>query len=253
MELVLCLRVGFLHRRGKATTFGHVCKALGVQFDLAKSDVGLMTVCNTEARRQELVEQILKAVERMALDRQETLSLWGRPGFADSFLHGRLGKLVLKHSVDHAYGPSRRLEPNLVTSLKAMAERLQSSKPRVVTSFECEQWCIYTDASFEQSTFTGGLGGVLVNEQTEVCAWFGICLDESTCISLDADCKGTIIYELELLATVLATCVWCQERSEILHGIFGYNDGVRFSSIRTVASAWCDGSAFDGVSTASGS
>ena len=105
--LVLCLRVGFLHRRGKATTFGHVCKALDVQFDLAKSDVGLMTVCNTEARCQELVEQILKAVERMALDKQETLSLRGRLGFADSFLH----------SVDHAYGPSRRLEPNLVTSL----------------------------------------------------------------------------------------------------------------------------------------
>ena len=88
--------------------------------------------------------------------------------------------------------------------------------------------------------FTGGLGGVLVNEQTEVCAWFGICLDESRCISLGGDCKGTIIYELELLATVLATCVWCQERSEILHGIFGENDSVRFSSIQTVASGVMD-------------
>ena len=156
-------------------------------------------------------------------------------GFADSFLHGRLGRLLLKHLVDHAYGPTKRLDAGLIYSLKAIALRQQEAKPRLVTAFECKQWLLYTGACFEQSTSNGGLGGVLANENTEVSAWFGLALDARTCNSLGAQPKGTTTYELELLAAVLAADLWYKDDSEALHVVFGDNDSVRFSLIRASA------------------
>jgi hypothetical protein len=126
----------------------------------------------------------------------------------------------------------KRLDAGLIYSLKAIALRLQEAKPRLVTAFECKQWLLYTGACFEQSTSNGGLGGVLVNENTEVCAWFGLALDARTCNSLGAQPKGT---ELELLAAILAADLWCKDDSEALHVVFGNNDSVRFSLIRASA------------------
>ena len=118
----------------KATSFSNLCKALGVQFDFSRSEQGLLHVCNTEARREELVQQIGLAIQMRCLDKQETLALRGRLRVADSFLHGRLGKLVLKQLVDHAYGTSTSLDKSLVVPLKAVAERLTSARARVVSS-----------------------------------------------------------------------------------------------------------------------
>lgn len=233
MELVFRLTGWVYAEEGsKATQFDVLCRALGVQFDFNKSEAGLMYVSNTESRRLELVEQITTILERGTMEKQETLSLRGRLGFADSFIHGRVGKLLLKNLVDHAYGVSSRLDANLQLSLRAMLGRLSSSKPRKVTSMQLEQWFVYTDASFEQSSLTGGLGGVLVDSTSKVCAWFAVQVSSETCLSLGAADKGTIIFDLELLATVLATAIWCSGDGEALHVIFGDNDGVRFSLIR---------------------
>eukprot|EP00435_Cladocopium_sp_Y103_P058226 s2737_g20.t1 len=236
MEMIFLLTGWVFAQDGKkATNFSNICAALGVQFDFSRSESGLLAVCNTQARRDELVGQIVNAINRGWMDKQETLALRGRLGFADSFLHGRLGKLVLKHLVDHAYGVSRLMEDSLVNSLKAMAERLRVSKPRTVSASACQQWFLFTDASFEPESFSGGLGGVLVNEVSEVVEWFGIHLNEDVCTLLGAKEKGTIIYELEMLATVLATSLWCGDETENVHVIFGDNDSVRFSLIRACA------------------
>ena len=140
--------------------------------------------------------------------------------------------MLLKNLVDHAYGVSSRLDANLKLSLRAMLGRLGSSRPRKVTSMQLEQWFIYTDASFEQTSVTGGLGGVLVDSASRVHAWFALEVSSETCLLLGAADKGTIIFDLELLATVVATAVWCSREGEALHVIFGDNDGVRFSLIR---------------------
>ena len=64
----------------KATSFSSLCKALGVQFDFSSSGKGLLSVCNTDARREELIQQILQALDRGWIEKQETLSLRGRLG-----------------------------------------------------------------------------------------------------------------------------------------------------------------------------
>jgi len=56
------------------------------------------------------VQQILLAIERGFLEKQEAFMLRGGLGFADFFVHGRLGKLVLKRLIDHAYGRTKVLD-----------------------------------------------------------------------------------------------------------------------------------------------
>ena len=95
------------------------------------------------------------------LSKAEALVLRGKLGFADSFVHGRLGALVLKKLAEHAYGKTSKLDGDLRVSLRAMALRLSTAGPRGVSSAIVKCWHIFTDAAFEQRAKTGGLGGVL--------------------------------------------------------------------------------------------
>lgn len=63
-------------------------------------------------------------------------------------------------------------------------------------------------------------------------AWFSAYVDGDMCQLLGAAEKRTIIYELELLATVVATDLWYEDSCTDLHVHFGDNDGVRFSLFR---------------------
>lgn len=233
MELLFKLTGWVFAQEGKkATNFDVIGKGLGVQLDFNRSESGLLRVCNTEERRVELVKQLRSAVARGSLEKQETLMLRGRLVFADSFMHGRLGKLVLKRLIDHAYGCSKIIDDDLKCALVAMAQRLEDAKPREVTAFQVEQRFMYTDASYEGEVRTGGLGGVLIDQSGDVVQWFGLAVEQEVCDALGAQEKGMIIYELELLSAVLATALWSDGRHDKLFVHFGDNDGVRFSLIR---------------------
>ena len=188
---------------------------------------------NTETRKEELVQQLGAALESGVLDKQTCLVLRGRLGSADIFIHGRLGKLVLKRLSDHAYGRSKRIDEELRSALEAMVERLKHAPPRSITAGSFQQWFIYTDASFGTDDRCGGLGGVLIDINCHVVAWFGLVLDQDFCVSLGALEKGTIIYELELLAAVLAIDLWYDDNCTDFHVHYGEDDGVRFSLIRS--------------------
>lgn len=83
----------------------------------------------------------------------------------DSFLRGRLGKLVLKKQIDHAYSRQKILDGDTCHALLAMKVRLESGKPVEVIEAELKQSFIYTDAAYEQDGKTGGIGAVFVNEE----------------------------------------------------------------------------------------
>ena len=88
----------------KSTTFSSICKALGVEFDFSRSEHKILQVANTESRRMELMEQLKEALQKGKLSKPECLVLRGRLGFADSFLHGRIGKLTLKRLITRMEG-----------------------------------------------------------------------------------------------------------------------------------------------------
>ena len=164
MELIFMLTGWDYATEGKkATDFGDICNALGVTFDLRESSDGILKVQNTQKRIDELIESITKVLKCERLDRHDTLKLRGRLGFADGFLHGRLGSLTLKRLIDHAYGSSSMLDESLANVLGWMMERLKTAKPKRVDAGTVREWCIFTDASY--TSLTPGLQG------WEACWW----------------------------------------------------------------------------------
>ena len=88
MELVFMLTGWKFDMDGKkATSFGTVCKALGVQFDLSSSGKRVLAVKNTEQRIEDLLSMIHATLKADELGKQDALILRGKLGFADSFLH----------------------------------------------------------------------------------------------------------------------------------------------------------------------
>ena len=135
MELVFLLTGWFYAKEGKkATVFGSICKALGVQFNFHRPKDFLMHVENTEACKKEICGVVGAALEIGRLGKAESLILRGKVGFADSFIHGRLGALTLKKLSEHAYGRTSKLSPDVTTALQAMSLRLKVAGPRMVTS-----------------------------------------------------------------------------------------------------------------------
>ena len=233
MELVFLLTGWLFAMDGKkCTTFGNVCKALGVEFDLTKSGERVLAIRNTEQRMEDLLTTIASTLQSGSLGKHEALALRGRLGFADSFLHGRLGALLLKQLSDHAYGRTTRMSNELVLALNMMAHRLKVGRPRVITARPLQQWFVYTDAAYEPDTKSGGIGAALFSCQGECIAWFGFQLCEEQCNFFGASAKNTIIYELELTASILALDFWASRMKDGLQICFGDNDGARFSLIR---------------------
>ena len=121
MELFFMLTGWKFDMHGKkATSFGTICQALGVQFDLSSSGERVLAVKNTEQRVDDLLSMIHATLKAGELGKQDALILRGKLGFADSFLHGRLALMVLKQLSEHAYGRSAKLRDELKVGLQVM-------------------------------------------------------------------------------------------------------------------------------------
>lgn len=175
----------------------------------------------------------------LALAKQDALVLRGKLGFADSFLHGRLGLMVLKQLSDHAYGRTSKLSDELNLGLRVMSQRLAAPIPRVVSAQAIQQWFLFVDAAYEPDLVSGGLGAAIFDEKCECLGWFGLPLDEQKCLRLGAGSKQTIIYELEMLAAILGLDFWAERMRDGLQVCYGDNDGARFSLIRGASMSPC--------------
>ena len=101
-----------------------------------------------------MILKISEVLTRGTLTKHEALALRGRLGFADSFLHGRLGKLVLKQILEHAYSRKKELDSDTCQALMAMKTRLDKGQPMTVSENNLRQWFAYTDAAFERGSCT---------------------------------------------------------------------------------------------------
>ena len=128
-----CLEFVFLFagweyaKDGKKTTeFSSLCAALGVAFDLHDSKDGILEVRNIEKRQ--------KVIQHRTLNRHEALKMKRKLGFAYGFLHGRVGALVLKRLVDHAYSFTNSVDDELAAALGLMVDGLRCAGPNRVDS-----------------------------------------------------------------------------------------------------------------------
>ena len=142
---------------------------------------------------------------------------------------------MLKLLVDHSYSPGVAIDSVLQLALVFMKEGLLRGKPREIGSKLMPNLFPFTDASYEPSTKTGGLGAVLVDDGGFLYEWFGLRLNDDACKVFGSEKKDTIIYELEMVAAVFAFQIWGKLVSSGLQIWFGDDDSVRFAFIRGFA------------------
>ena len=235
MEMLFLLTGWSFARDGKkATAFGRHCEALGVHFDLESSGDCILRVNNTSKRVEEICDQIQLVFREKKMDKKLALQLRGRLGFADTYLHGRFGALLMKHLIDHAYGSTTQVSDELFHVLTALFIRLRDNKAKEVkVSLTDHRYVLYTDASYENGT--GGIGGVLIDSCGNVVSWFGHQLTARVCKALGSDDKATLIYELELVAAIFGLTIWSEVIKDHCTILFVDNEGVRFTIIKASA------------------
>ena len=235
MEMLFLLTGWAFARDGKkATAFNRHCEALGVHFDLESSGDHVLRINNTTKRVAEICDQIQLVFREKKMDKKLALQLRGRLGFADTFLHGRFGALLMKHLIDHAYSSSTAVSEELFHVLTALFIRMRDNKAKEVKVSSSEyKYILYTDASYENGT--GGIGGVLIDSSGRVASWFSHQLTEKICLALGAGDKATIIYELELVAAIFGLTIWSEAIRDHCAILFVDNEGVRFTIIKASA------------------
>jgi hypothetical protein len=70
-------------------------QALGVVINVSALQNGLVTIGNTESRRNELIQSLLEILKERRLTRHEALKLRGRLQFAAGNIFGRVAKRAL--------------------------------------------------------------------------------------------------------------------------------------------------------------
>ena len=111
-----------------------------------------------------------------------------------------------------------------------------SNKPRTVTAVTQQVWFMCTDACFDMSAGTGGLGGVLVDPQGSPVSWFCHSMDSHFCQQYMREEQQHAIGELESLAVLAGLRLW-QVQLESKHCVcFIDNQGSRFAILKGYSS-----------------
>ena len=183
--------------------FGFVTRALGVQIDLSDCRIGLVKICNTMSRRQELEQLIDKILSSPSVSGSVLTSLRGRLQFCDNQIFGRLASLKLKVLSSYCDRKSRvRVDATLREALVFLKEHVVQGPDRVVHCAFRNCFHVYSDASFESNG--GGVGALAYNANGLLLSWLGEELSNDVMDIINPDGKGTLIYELECYAAVMS-------------------------------------------------
>ena len=128
------------------------------------------------------------------------------------------------------------MDEEVTFALQLILDRLKTAGPKRVCKSSVAEWFVFTDAAYEVEQCSGGLGAVLVSSDATCRSWFGLKLTEAHCELFGAKNKGTIIYELELLAACLSMELWRDFLVDAFPVLYVDNDSVRHALVRGVAS-----------------
>ncbi|CAK9042136.1 unnamed protein product [Durusdinium trenchii] len=197
----------------KSSAMGASISALGVIVDLEKSSEGVLTS-------------------------HSAASLKGRLGFAEGQLFGRATRRLINELGQHALRPPKnnKLSESTKRALEMVADQVLTSAPRIADSDTGEVYYIFTDASFESETKSGGIGGVLINGNATVEQWFGDLVTKDFCKSFMAEEQKQAIGELESFAVLVALHLWGKILARKHVVIFLDNEGCRYLILKGYAS-----------------
>ena len=191
--------------------FSSSFQALGIQVELDRFNLGVITFANTAKRASELIGVIDAVLTKGSMSQAESLRLRGRMQFAEGQVFGRIGRLCLREITRHAFeGSTDVLGHDCKEAFEMFRELLSQNRPRELALSAAQPWFIFTDASYEPSAkhWRCCLGGILYDANGKAVEFFSFGLSREHMNCLGADRKRTIIFEAELLAILVALDIW---------------------------------------------
>lgn len=234
-RLLLCsdFWIGFLQKKAtKPSLLTCTVRPLVLFFDLSLASTGKALICNTESRRMELCEELLRVVSEGRLAAKQAQRLRGRMQFAESQLFGRTGKRCLRVLADFSEGRRSVLTCKDKFFLQTFRSFLEANVPREVQALSPENVLVFTDACYEAGhpTWPCGLGGVLfAGGQVR---FFSLEVDSELRKLLGEGVKRQIIFEVETLAAIISADLWQGEFGNKRVVLFVDNEGTKFSLLK---------------------
>ena len=148
------------------------------------------------------------------------------------------GKAALQEVSAHAFRSPfvRTLNDRLRSALKVLQVKLDEGKPRQVSMRALETIVVLTDPCFS-SDFSGGGGGVLINRDGVLKAWYRLRLPSQLVRRFMKDDQEVAIAELEALAALVAVQLWLNDLAS-RHVVFCLdNEVARFGFIKGCSNA----------------
>ena len=236
-ELIFGLTGWIFAKEGaKHVSFSQVVSVLGISIDLSHSKDGRCLFANTEKRISELKQSLSKCLEEGTLSKAMSLQLRGRLGFCESQIFGRVGNLAMKSLIDHAYRVpfKKTIDGRCKQDILRLLDRLEHQGPRVVNGESSRVWILFTDASFEpgKDQALAGLGAVLYDGLGNPVSQFSKMFSSAQIAQLQSIDRKTPIFELEVLALVLALVLWKETIAGAQVVCYLDNNGARDSAIK---------------------
>lgn len=213
---------------GKAMPFSDTLDCLGVSINLKEVQSGVVKISNTEDRKKEISESLAKHLNSKHMSSADAQKLRGRMQFAENQIFGRQARRCLKGVSEHLHTGRPTMDHELCNMLIRFAEYLKQGRPREVRLFTRETWIIFTDASYEKnSDVPVGIGCVSVNPSGVPVRFIQEMPRGDLLRALGHEEKGTIIFEAEMFALLLAMRQWKDFFSGRQLVIYVDNDAVR--------------------------
>ena len=235
------LGIDFARDGDKAGDFGETFKALGLLIDLSEFQSGVVRIGHTESRRQELLSQIEVHLEQGCLKPKDAERLRGRLQWYDTFLFGRVANYAMSVISKRAISCSLsgNLDPPLKRSLLFPKERVLVSQPVRLTKEAGKTYFIFTDGAVEPTADGNGVvasvGGILYNADGVAEAFFS---EQVPQLIMDMFLKHSShpIFEVELLAVVVAAHVWAQALANTYIVFYIDNEAAKSTLIKSHSS-----------------
>lgn len=209
-----------------------MCKVLGVQFDFKMSGEGLSVVTNTSDRVKELCEVLDEVLNAGSLTRGDGEKLRGRLLFASGQLFGRKARNLVRKLSKHVQSNCKGLSDETVVALKNIRTILTQNLPRRIKGQLSSHLHFYVDASYDDRGYSG-IGGVVYDEYGNMLGFFSEEVSSDLINAIKQDGQVTIIQELEMLALVTATEMWCPKWNHHRFVAFTDSESVRHSFLKS--------------------
>ena len=174
MSLLFDLLGWSFDREGpKADTFSSEVASLGVRISLQASSSGFIHVRNTDKRKADMTELLDKLLECKTLEYKDGQVLRGKMAFAQTQIAGLSAKYALQVISQHVRSRPFKaaVSEQLCNAVSLFRDMLYSAPPRSISLSVKHTKFVLTDASFD-SDGSGGVGGILCNQDGAVNAWF---------------------------------------------------------------------------------